>query len=262
MLPLKAFKEVKKYAGIYLRVSTLAQAVDGFGLEIQKEACVSMCEFKNLEIYKIYIDDGVSGTTKPLERKGLSELIHDADNKKFTVVVFYSLDRIARNTRISANIIDYFEENNIEFISCRENIDNSTSQGKFMLNVHSAINELELSTIKNRLTMGREMRKIKDGDMGGSLPYGYKRSDKGIIIDPDQAEIVRGIFYSYYTNNFTVNKIANILNKQETPTGRKGTKWYDTTVKSILNNKNKYEGGIRNNNENDICWPIILGHKY
>ncbi len=261
MLPLNKISR-KKSAAIYLRVSTLLQAKEGYGLDVQKEACTNMCEFKNLEIYKIYIDDGVSGTVKPLDRKGLSELIHDASEKKFEIVVFYSLDRIARNTRITSNIIDYFIENRIELISCKENIDNSTSQGKFMLNIYSAINELELSTIKNRLTMGREMRKLKDGDMGGSLPYGYKRSDRGIIIDQDQADIVRGIFYSHYTKKFTPNKIATILNNQRTPTGRKGAKWYDNTIRSILNNIEKYEGGIRNNNENEIYWPVILNNRY
>lgn len=47
----------KKIAGIYIRVSTLDQARDGFGLGQQPERLKALCERKG---YEIYADEGIS----------------------------------------------------------------------------------------------------------------------------------------------------------------------------------------------------------
>lgn len=253
------FNSNKKKAVIYTRVSTLTQADEGYGLDYQLETCKDMCLIKNFEIIKIYTDEGVSGTTEPKNRKAMKQLIEDADDKKFQAVVFYSLDRLAREISITLNIIKYFETNNIEIISCKENIDTTTYQGKFKLSIYASISELELNTIKSRLSMGREVKKITDGDIGGRVPYGYVRVDNKIEISPPQAKIVVDIYKSYYNKKLSINKIANILNLEQIKPPKKGKKWYASTVKTILDNKDKYKGNLINNNHNDIYWPKILG---
>ena len=52
--------EVKKIAGIYIRVSTLDQAREGFSLGQQEEQLKAFCERKGYEIYKVYADEGIS----------------------------------------------------------------------------------------------------------------------------------------------------------------------------------------------------------
>jgi site-specific DNA recombinase len=248
--------KVKK-AAIYIRVSTLTQVKDGYGMEIQEKYCRDICSLKHLKVFKLYIDDGVSGTNKPSEREEMSKLMEDAKNKKFDVVVFYSLDRIAREIMITFEIINFFTNNNIEFISCKESIDNSTYQGKFKLSIYAAVSELELNTIKARLKLGRVMKRQKDGDIGGRLPYGYLRINKKIETDLSSSLVVQGIFDAFDKNKMSMNKIATILNQQGIPTPRNGKKWYASTIQSILNNRDKYNGCLINNNNNDIRWPVI-----
>ena len=50
----------KKIADIYIRVSTLDQAIEGFSLPEQKEKLIEFCEFKGYEIYKVHADEGIS----------------------------------------------------------------------------------------------------------------------------------------------------------------------------------------------------------
>ena len=47
--------DVRKVAGIYIRVSTEDQAREGFSLPEQEKRLRAMCEYKNYEIYKIFI---------------------------------------------------------------------------------------------------------------------------------------------------------------------------------------------------------------
>lgn len=46
-----------------------------------------------------------------------------------------------------------------------------------------------------------------------------------------------------------------------TPSG-KGVKWHGSTISTILDIHNKYEGGVINGNINEIGWPVILTDKY
>ena len=47
---------LKKIAGIYIRVSTEDQAREGFSLPEQEKRLRAMCEYKGYEIYKVYED--------------------------------------------------------------------------------------------------------------------------------------------------------------------------------------------------------------
>ena len=52
--------ENKKICGLYMRVSTEAQAREGFSLSEQKERLKAFCKFKRYNIYKVYQDAGIS----------------------------------------------------------------------------------------------------------------------------------------------------------------------------------------------------------
>lgn len=247
----------KKKAAIYVRVSTITQVKEGHGLEIQEGICRDYCDLKRFDVYKVYSDPGVSGTTKPIDRSGLSQLLNDAKRKHFDTIVFGSLDRIAREIMITFEIINKLKELNIDVISCKEEIDTTTYQGKFKLSIYAAVNELELGTIKARLTMGRDMKSLKDGDVGGRMPYGYIRLDGEIGIDPKVLHVIMFIF-EQFDNGVSMNRISQVINDNNVPTQRGGKKWYGSTIKSILSNRSKYLGSVIGKNQNNIRWPKII----
>ena len=245
-------------AAVYVRVSTVNQAEKGHGLEAQLSVCKKMCEIKNYDVVHIFSDEGISGTLKPEDRQGFNKLLESGKNKNFEIIVFYAFDRLARDIRVFLNIVDKLREFNIKIVSCKENIDTTTDAGEFMMNIYASVSHLELKTIKSRLAMGREQKKLKSGYIGGSLPYGYSMVDKEIVIDPQKATIVQFIFHSYHVKKLSMRKIGLGLDKGNIDTPKTGKKWHKSSISTILNNKKKYEGCIINENENDICWPKIL----
>ena len=244
-------------AAIYVRVSTLTQVSDGMGIEGQIDACKTMCEIKNYEIYKIYSDAGISGAIEGHERSEFNKLLIDAENKLFNVIVFYKLDRLGRKLHVISNIIEKLVKLNVKPIFVEDNLDTTTDDGMFMFNIMASISIRELTIIKSRLHNGYKTRKSLDGNIGGRLPYGYSRINKKISINENHVVIIKLIF-NLIEKNTSMNKIAKILNDENIETSSGKGKWYSETIKRILNNKNKYNGTeLINNNDNMIYWPII-----
>ena len=252
----------KQKAAIYIRVSTLNQAEKGHGLEGQLGVCKKMCDIKNYDIADVYADEGISGTMKAHDRKGFNKLLIDAREKKFQILVFYTFDRLARDIRIFLSIVDELNELGIKIVSCKENIDTTTDTGEFMMNIYASVSHLELKTIKARLAMGREQKKLESGYIGGNLPYGYSRVDGRIEINPSHANVVRAIYQAYHGKKFSLRKIARILDTEGIKTPKGGKKWHQSSVISILDNRDKYRGSLINDNLNNIHWPIIITHPY
>ena len=132
-----------------------------------------------------------------------------------------------------------------------------------MKNLYALISDNELRVIKRRLKEGLKKKKEKDGCIGGNIVYGYRRINKKIEIDEEQAEIVRFIFDSYFIDKLSSNKIAKILTEKGIITSRGKIKWNKSTILGILKNQNKYRSvTLINDNKNNIYWPVILKNEY
>lgn len=249
----------KPKAGIYLRVSSRKQVLEGHGLEYQRKMCMMMIEFKNLELVNIYEDRGVSGTLDENKRPGFKKMMDDIRNDLISIVVVDSIDRFGRNTRISLNVIEEFKKHKVNILSCNQNIDTSSIFGNFALTLHLGVSELEHGLILQRLKTGMDNRKKIDGETGGNLPYGYGRDELNqIVTDKGEAYIINYIYKLRYDKGYSLREIVDDLNKRNYQGRKKESKWYKTSVIRILKHEKKYLGCIRNKNENNIYWPKIL----
>lgn len=252
------FQTTKYVCAIYTRVSTMKQVTDGYGLEAQLTKCEELIRYKGWNQYPtIYSDEGLSGKLDLTGRPQLKQLTEDAKKGLFNCVVFYSLDRLGRSTKIILNVIDILAQFNLKIVSCREHIDTTTASGELMLTFFAGMAQYEHRNIIERMKNGSEELRKKNGEKGGSVPLGYRRVEGGTIeINNEEADIVRMIFTARL-KGMSMNKIADCLNHLEIKP-RKGKKWYSSSVKCILDNVEKYTGGLRNNNVNGVCWPDIL----
>lgn len=246
-------------AAIYIRVSTIKQVNEGFGLDSQKHKCSMMAEMKGWPIVKIYSDEGISGTLGSDQRPGLQSVLNDAKNGMFEVLIFYSLDRLGRTTSIVLKTIEQLTVMNIKIVSCKESIDTSSPTGVFVLTIFAALAQLERDTIVSRMVEGKKERIKVDGECGGTLPYGYVRVDNKVKIHKNQGVIVNQIFESYYSKKMSYQKIVDALNQMgiEPP---KGNKWNKSTVANLISYRLKYQGGSRNGSSTH--WPRILINEY
>ena len=107
--------EEKKIAGIYIRVSTLDQAREGFSLGQQEEQLKAFCERKGYEIYKVYADEGISA--KNDKRPKFKEMIQDMKDNKINKIIVYKLDRLTRSIKDLETICTLLEEYNCDLES-------------------------------------------------------------------------------------------------------------------------------------------------
>lgn len=161
--------------GIYIRVSTEDQAKEGYSLEVQREYLESFAKREGLEIFKIYQDDGISGYST--ERPALKELLKDAKEKKFDLVLVYKIDRFSRNLKDLLNLVDELSSSGVSFKSAMEPFDTTTSAGKLMFQQLGSFAEFERNRIAERVFPGM-VKGVQRGNWQGAryAPYGYKYS--------------------------------------------------------------------------------------
>lgn len=239
---------------IYVRVSTLEQAEEGYSIDEQIDKLRKYCEVKNWDIFKIYKDGGFSGSTT--DRPGLSSLITDSKRKKFQGVLVYKLDRLSRSQKDTLYLIeDIFTANDISFVSLNENFDTSSAFGKAMIGILAVFAQLEREQIKERMVMGKVGRAKSGKAMSWSrVPFGYIYDNDTYIVHPIQAPIVKQIFDDYMSG-ISITKLKEKLNNE----GHIGKEidWSYRTIRQTLGNPiyagiNRYYGELFAGNHEGI----------
>ena len=218
---------------VYIRVSTLEQAEEGYSIGEQKDKLRKYCEIKDWTVVKEYVDPGRSGSN--LNRPSMQQLIKDAPKGLYDAVLVYKLDRLSRSQKDTLYLIeDVFQKNDIHFVSLSENFDTSTAFGKAMIGILSVFAQLEREQIKERMTMGR-IGRVKSGKIMefNNPPFGYEVEDDNYKVKPLQGAIVKKI-YDMYLSGKSISKIKETLNEE----GHVGNPypWSDTRVRYILSN--------------------------
>ena len=202
---------VVKVRALYVRVSTEAQAEEGYSVGAQTERLEAYCKAMGWTDYVRYIDGGWSGSN--LNRPEMQRLIADAEMGKLKSVIVYKLDRLSRSQKDTLFLIeDVFLPNGIDFISLNESIDTSTAYGRAMIGILSAFAQLERENIYMRTRMGM-LERVKQGYWpgGGGIPFGYDYDrEQGILVPNADAETVREI-YELYIRGLSAQKIAERL---------------------------------------------------
>ena len=225
---------MKKRAAIYARVSTVEQVTKGFSLDAQVEQLKRLADTKQYEVAGVFTDGGYSGSLAIDKRPELTHLFDLVRDDKLDVVLVWKFDRMFRSTRKMLEAVDEMISHKVTFISLNENIDTTTPHGRFALQVVSGVAELELNVTRERSQLGR-LYSIERSNWFGSLPYGYRRVDKKLVIDDKQAEVVRQIFSWFIKERVTMGEIARRLNKSNLPSPRRSeAHWYKTVVRQIL----------------------------
>ena len=190
----------KKYIG-YVRVSTKKQT-QGKGIEIQKEAIKSYCKAHNLTLEKTYSDLGLSGyKNREGREKALNRLFTDPE---IHGIVCYDLTRFARSTADLLNTIIKIEEIEKQFITTKDNFDNTTKTGKLLFGLLSLIADFEAETIKERMTAGREYAMIH----GTKSTKPMHRPEKLIDWDYVKKSRNKGLSWSWIARDIKVSNVT------------------------------------------------------
>ena len=209
------YQNVRKIAGIYIRVSTEDQAREGFSLPEQEKRLRAMCEYKDYKIYKIYKDAGISAKTGNY-RPAFEELKQDIRDKKCNTIVVLKLDRLTRSVYDWENILKFLEENEAYLDCANDDINTTNANGKMISRILTSVSQQEIERTSERTRMGLDGA-VANGHLT-KVPFGYMRDINGIdkkkvIINPETAPIVRRMF-DLYLNGDSCQEIANKLNNE------------------------------------------------
>lgn len=224
--------DVKKVCGLYMRVSTEDQAREGFSLGEQEEKLLQLCSFKELEVYKVYKDAGISA--KDMEhRPQFQEMLQDMKEGKINYIVAYKLDRITRSVRDLEELISVLEQYNCFLLCDRDDVNTSTANGRFFVRMLTVLSQLEIEIVSERTKFGLNGA-IKSGHIPGQRPFGYTKSeDKKMIVDNATRPYVEKIF-DMYLEGKSFQQIANYFKENNIYPKKK---WHDTTIQKIIDNK-------------------------
>ncbi len=222
----------RKTAGVYIRVSTEDQAREGFSLGEQEEKLLQLCKFKELEVYKVYKDAGISA--KDMEhRPQFQEMLQDMKEGKINYIVAYKLDRITRSVRDLEELISVLEQYNCFLLCDRDDVNTSTANGRFFVRMLTVLSQLEIEIVSERTKFGLNGA-IKSGHIPGQRPFGYTKSeDKKMIVDNATRPYVEKIF-DMYLEGKSFQQIANYFKENNIYPKKK---WRDTTIQKIIDNK-------------------------
>ena len=222
----------RKTAGVYIRVSTEDQAREGFSLGEQEEKLLQLCSFKELEVYKVYKDAGISA--KDMEhRPQFQEMLQDMKEGKINYIVAYKLDRITRSVRDLEELISVLEQYNCFLLCDRDDVNTSTANGRFFVRMLTVLSQLEIEIVSERTKFGLNGA-IKSGHIPWQRPFGYTKSeDKKMIVDNATRPYVEKIF-DMYLEGKSFQQIANYFKENNIYPKKK---WHDTTIQKIIDNK-------------------------
>jgi len=189
---------------------------------MQEARARELCKANGWEMLESYVDVMTGKSTK---RPALKRFEADMRAGRFDAVICYKVDRLGRNRRHLPDMLMYIREKGIKLVSMTQQIDMTTSAGRFQLDVLIAAAVFEIENMGERVS-DTMLHIAKQGrHTGGRAPYGYRYLKKRIEVDeqgrettipgrleiiPEQAEVVRLAFETYLEKG--MNETARVLN--------------------------------------------------
>lgn len=158
------------------------------------------------------------------------------------MIITKSISRFARNTLDCLKYIRELKDLNIPVFFEKESINTMDSKGEVLLTIMASLAQQESQSLSQNVKLGIQYR-YQQGkvQVNHNRFLGYtKDADGNLVIDPEQAEIVRRI-YREYLQGLSMDKIAAGLEADGILNGAGNKKWYTSTINKILRNE-KYIG--------------------
>lgn len=233
---------------IYTRKSTTEGLEKDFtSLDAQRESAESYVKSQQnqgwLLLPEKYDDGGFSGSHT--DRPALHALLADIKEKKIDCVVVYKVDRLSRSLRDFVTLLQFFEEQQVTFVSVTQNFDTNSSMGRLTLNILLSFAQFEREMISERTKDKMGAARKKGRWAGGRAPLGYDldRVNKKLVINLKEAEIIRHMF-NLYLERKSLAEVAQTLNEEgyKTKTFRVkdrvtgGVPFKNTNIQLMINN--------------------------
>ena len=220
-------------------------------LDAQRDAAVNYIASQKANGWQLinesYDDGGFSGGNT--NRPALQRLLQDVRAGKVDIVVVYKIDRLSRSLIDFATVLAEFNKYGVGFCAVTQDISSATSTGRMMLNILMTFAQYEREIIAERVRDKVSAAKKRGKNCGGFPILGYDSdpATKKLIINEQEAEIVRFVFKSYLKHGS-----AKAVSTELELKGFRGKSW--TTRKGV-----RREGQKVNN---QMVYRMLKNHLY
>ncbi|MBE7007070.1 MAG: hypothetical protein E7424_07975 [Ruminococcaceae bacterium] len=234
---------------IYCRLSkedTNKRQPESESIQNQKNLLTRYALDRDWEIFGSYCDEDYSGADAA--RPEFNRMLHDAENRRFGVILCKSQSRFTRDMELVERYIHgLFPRWGVRFIAVADNADTEIRGNKKARQINGLVNEWYLEDLSENVRMVLDHKRRSGQYLGGIPLYGYKKDPADrhrLIIDEPAASVVRTIF-DRFLRGCGPQRIAGMLNAAGivNPTSYKkpdalcSSLWSRATVSRMLRNE-------------------------
>ena len=217
-----------------------------------------------MEVYRIYIDDGFTGTN--FDRPGFQQMLADIEAGRVDTVIVKDLSRLGRDHIDTGYYYErYFPLHSVRFIAVNDQIDTGKEDGGNDTALFKTVfNDMYAKDISKKVCAAFQAKRRSGEFIGSAAPYGYRRSEENknrLEIDPETAPVVR-LMYRMFLEGESFSSIARLLSSRRIPTPSQykakkcaAARWNGATVRRILTSPT-YAGDLTQNRSRKINYKV------
>ena len=228
---------MKRMVAIYARVSTEHEAqLSALDNQVQYYDEI-LAKHPEWALYDRYIDEGITGTSIK-KRKNFMRMMKDAQDGKFDLIITREVSRFARNTVDTLQETRKLKRMGVEVYFTEDNIWTfKDDDGELKLTIMATLAQNESKKTSQRVKAGLRIAFQNGIYMGSGNILGYYKIDKNnMVVNENQAEIVRYIFREYIKGVGTTT-IARDLERKGYRTSSGLNRWSASYITHVLRNK-------------------------
>ncbi|MCI8622427.1 MAG: recombinase family protein [Provencibacterium sp.] len=186
-----------------------------------------------------YIDEGLSGISTR-RRENFNRMVDDAGKDNFDLIITKEISRFARNTLDSIQYTRQLLYSGVGVFFQNDNINTFDEDSELRLSIMSSIAQDELRKLSSRVKFGHQQAIKNNVVLGNDRIFGYRKEHKRLVIDEQQAPMVRELFALYATDAYSMKQIETLFWNQGYR-NLNGKKIAHSTMANMIANP-KYKG--------------------
>ena len=191
------------------------------------------------EIVDIYADEGLTGMEMD-KRDDFLRLIRDCKKGLVDRIIVKSVSRFARNTIEILETIRELKKCGVSVYFEEQGIDTEKLNMEMIITFPGMAAQQESEAISGNVRWSYQKR-MQSGEFNCCTPaYGYRLIDGEMVINEEEAKVVRRIF-ELYLGGKGLQAIAGLFNEEHVPRRYGRTHWHHNTIRYILTNE-RYKG--------------------
>lgn len=235
--PKQKAKQIIRLAA-YCRVSSNSEdQLHSFAAQI-KYYTEYVRENPQYQLVDIYADEGITGTSSK-KRDELNRLLNDCKKGRVDRIIVKSVSRFFRNTEELILTLRMLKDIGVSVYFEEQGIDTDKMNMEMIITFPGMAAEQESLAISGNMRWSYKKR-MESGEFNCCSPaYGFDMHDGNLIVNEDEAAVIRRIF-DMYLGGHGKQGITNILNAEGDSRDGKG-RWHHSTINYVLNNE-RYMG--------------------